>query len=82
MSEALSGEGGAVFAACLQAQYQVALVDEFQDSDPRQWAIFHRLFVEPVNVYRGAKVKIEAVLANEDMLRPGSYPVRFEIFEP
>ncbi len=31
-------------AAALRAQYRVALVDEFQDTDPRQWAIFDRVF--------------------------------------
>lgn len=28
----------------LRAQYRVALVDEFQDTDPRQWRIFERVF--------------------------------------
>jgi exodeoxyribonuclease V beta subunit len=28
----------------LRAQYRVALVDEFQDTDPRQWRIFDRVF--------------------------------------
>jgi hypothetical protein len=34
------------------------------------------LFAEPVNVYRGTPVRCEAVLANEDALPPGEYPVR------
>ena len=42
--DALSGAQGDRFAARLQSQYQVALVDEFQDTDPRQWTIFRRLF--------------------------------------
>jgi hypothetical protein len=29
------------------------------------------LFAEPVNVYRGTRVRCEAVLANEDALAPG-----------
>jgi exodeoxyribonuclease V beta subunit len=41
---ALDGEHGAALAAQLRAQYAVALVDEFQDTDPRQWAIFARVF--------------------------------------
>lgn len=41
---ALDGEHGAALAAQLRAQYAVALVDEFQDTDPRQWAIFERVF--------------------------------------
>jgi hypothetical protein len=50
----------------------------FDGLAPLRWC----LFVEPVNLYRGAKVKFEAVLANEDALRPGDYPVRLEVFGP
>jgi len=52
-----------------------ALFDGFA---PLRWC----LFVEPVNVYRGATVRLEAVLANEDALMPGEYPVRLEVFGP
>ncbi|MCP4641087.1 MAG: glycoside hydrolase family 2 [bacterium] len=37
------------------------------------------LFAEPVSMYRGATVKLEAMLANEDALRPGTYPIRLEV---
>lgn len=40
------------------------------------------LFAEPVNVYRGASVHLEAVLANEDALAPGKYPVRLLVVGP
>jgi len=40
------------------------------------------LFVEPLHVYRGARVKLEAVLANEDALSPGEYPVRLQVIGP
>jgi len=40
------------------------------------------LFVEPVNVYRGTRVRLEAVLANEDALLPGKYPVRLQVVGP
>jgi hypothetical protein len=40
------------------------------------------LFVEPVQVYRGRKVHLEAVLANEDMLAPGDYPIRLQVVGP
>ncbi|MCY3019578.1 MAG: glycoside hydrolase family 2 [Planctomycetota bacterium] len=40
------------------------------------------LFAEPVNVYRGARVRFEAVLANEDALVPGEYPVRLLVVGP
>ncbi|AUZ56352.1 exodeoxyribonuclease V subunit beta [Stenotrophomonas acidaminiphila] len=44
---ALDGEAGMVLAERLRAQYCFALVDEFQDTDPRQWDIFRRVFAEP-----------------------------------
>jgi len=40
------------------------------------------LFAEPVNVYRGTRVRFEAVLANEDALVPGEYPVRLLVVGP
>jgi hypothetical protein len=45
---------------------------------PLRWC----LFVEPVNVYRGTRVRLEAVLASEDVLRPGKYPVRLQVVGP
>src|SRR5690606_20563766 len=44
VAEALAGGHGDALAARLRAQYRIALVDEFQDTDPRQWAIFDRVF--------------------------------------
>ena len=40
------------------------------------------LFAEPPNVYRGSTVRLEAVLANEDALRPGEYPLRLQVVGP
>ena len=40
------------------------------------------LFVEPQNVYRKSPVRLEAVLANEDALAPGKYPLRLEVVGP
>jgi len=40
------------------------------------------LFAEPVSVYRGATVKLEAVLSNQDALRPGDYPVSLQVLGP
>ncbi len=45
---------------------------------PLRWC----LFVEPVNVYRNTPVRLEAVLANEDVLAPGEYPVRLQVVGP
>ncbi len=47
LDEALQGEGGEHLAATIRRQYPVALIDEFQDTDPLQYRIFSR-------VYRGA----------------------------
>ncbi|MBS0199470.1 MAG: exodeoxyribonuclease V subunit beta [Proteobacteria bacterium] len=44
VADALSGDKGELLAMRLRAQYRVALVDEFQDTDARQWAIFDRVF--------------------------------------
>jgi len=43
---ALDGHEGPALAAELRARYQVALVDEFQDTDEVQWSIFQRVFFE------------------------------------
>ncbi len=40
------------------------------------------LFAEPVNVYRGTRIRFDAVLANEDALLPGEYPVRLLVVGP
>ncbi len=39
-------------------------------------------FVEPLNLYAGDEATVEAVLANEDVLKPGDYPARVWIFGP
>ncbi|RDZ26633.1 exodeoxyribonuclease V subunit beta [Lysobacter silvisoli] len=44
VARALEGPHAHALAARLRAQYAVALVDEFQDTDARQWAIFERVF--------------------------------------
>ena len=44
LADALDGPHGDRLVERLRAQYAFALVDEFQDTDPRQWAIFERIF--------------------------------------
>ncbi|MEL1263427.1 exodeoxyribonuclease V subunit beta [Pseudoxanthomonas putridarboris] len=44
VAEALEGPRRQALVAKLRAQYRVALVDEFQDTDERQWRIFARVF--------------------------------------
>ena len=43
---ALDGPHGEALVKRLRGQYAVALVDEFQDTDARQWDIFRRVFAE------------------------------------
>lgn len=50
----------------------------FDGLAPLRWCTF----VEPVNVYSGDSVTLDVVLANEDALRPGSYPARLWVFDP
>lgn len=40
------------------------------------------LFTEPYHVYRGGSVRIEVVLANEDVVKPGEYGVEVAVFGP
>ena len=44
VADALSRDDGGTLTRQLRTQYAVALVDEFQDTDARQWAIFDRVF--------------------------------------
>jgi exodeoxyribonuclease V beta subunit len=44
LHERLQGEGGDALAARLRGRFGAALIDEFQDTDPLQYAIFRRLF--------------------------------------
>ncbi|MGI9184725.1 MAG: UvrD-helicase domain-containing protein [Solirubrobacteraceae bacterium] len=44
LSDALSGERGEAAARQLHQRFRVVLVDEFQDTDPAQWAILRRAF--------------------------------------
>ncbi len=39
-------------------------------------------FAEPAHLYRGRPVRLEVVLANEDALPPGQYPVRVQVVGP
>jgi exodeoxyribonuclease V beta subunit len=46
LGAALEGPGGADLAAAVRERFAAALVDEFQDTDPTQDAIFRKLFAE------------------------------------
>lgn len=44
VADALEGPQGVALVRNLRSQYAIALVDEFQDTDARQWSIFRRVF--------------------------------------
>ena len=44
LDQALQGEGGERLATTIRGQYPVALIDEFQDTDPLQYRIFRRIY--------------------------------------
>uniref|UniRef100_UPI003D14D729 UvrD-helicase domain-containing protein n=1 Tax=Sedimenticola sp. TaxID=1940285 RepID=UPI003D14D729 len=46
LQSALEGERGDVLVEKVRHTYSAALIDEFQDTDPIQYGIFHRLFVQ------------------------------------
>jgi exodeoxyribonuclease V beta subunit len=46
VSERLCDPAGAALADCLRAEHPAALIDEFQDTDQRQWRIFERLYLQ------------------------------------
>ncbi len=47
LRDALCGPGGESAVASLRSRFRVALIDEFQDTDPVQWQIFSTLFDGP-----------------------------------
>jgi hypothetical protein len=50
----------------------------FEELAPLRWC----LFAEPRNSYRGEKVKLEVILANEDVLKPGDYSALIQVVGP
>ncbi len=44
LQQALQSEGCEHLASTLRTQYPVALIDEFQDTDPVQYRVFHRIY--------------------------------------
>lgn len=47
LHQALDSEPGAHLARTLRSRYPLALIDEFQDTDPVQYAIFRRIYDAP-----------------------------------
>lgn len=61
----------------LMREWKPGIADVLQDGfAPLRWC----LFVSETHVFSGQPLGIEGVLANEDVLRPGDYPIRVRIF--
>lgn len=75
LDHVMSGEGVWGF----WRDWKPGVMDAMRDGwAPLRWC----LFVNPTHAYAGRAIKVEAVLASEDVLRPGEYPVRFRICGP
>ncbi|HPO14897.1 MAG TPA: glycoside hydrolase family 2 TIM barrel-domain containing protein [Candidatus Hydrogenedentes bacterium] len=60
-------------------EWKPGIVDALQDGwAPLRWC----LFTVPKHGYAGRPLKLEAVLANEDVLAAGEYPVTLRVFGP
>lgn len=75
LDHALTGEGMWKFWRAFKPGSMDALQNGW-------WPVRWCLFADPWHAYAGRPVRIEAVLANEDVLAPGRYPVRFRIVGP
>ncbi len=90
---ALHGPHGEALCAALRERYRHALIDEFQDTDGRQWDIFRRLFLDPgasgrlvvvgdpkqaIYGFRGADVRTY-LAAREELLARGAARVPLDV---
>jgi len=76
VDQGMTGEG--VTATLFREPKPEIMETMFDLWSPLRWCTF----AEPWSLYRGGEVKLEAVLSNEDVLRPGAYPVHLWIFGP
>ena len=73
--QGISGEGLTTIFRELKPGAVDALADVFS---PLRFCAF----VEPAHVPVGGKIRADAVLVNEDVLKPGNYPVRYVVVGP
>jgi len=50
LAEALRGPGGSTLAQAIRHRFRAALIDEFQDTDPIQYDIFRRVYLDSAAV--------------------------------
>jgi len=75
LNDGMTGEG---LWNCAK-EWKPATYDAVADGwAPLRWC----LLADPTHGYAGQEISFEATLANEGVLRPGEYPVRFRILGP
>ncbi len=75
LDHGMTGEGLWTF----WRQWKPTTFDAVSDGwSPLRWC----LFADPLHGYSGREITIEAVLANEEVLKPGQYPARFRVMGP
>lgn len=75
LDHAYTGEGLWTF----YREWKPEIAETLQDGwSPLRWC----LFVNPMHIYSGRPFEVEGVLANEDVLQSGEYPVCFRITGP
>lgn len=79
LDHGMTGEGVWTF----WREWKPGLADAMSDGwAPLRWCLFVNLPSGSLHGYLGEPVEVEAVLANEDVLPPGEYPVRLRIVGP
>ncbi|WP_407293360.1 exodeoxyribonuclease V subunit beta [Stutzerimonas zhaodongensis] len=90
LDQALQGPAGDGLAASLRAAYPLALIDEFQDTDPIQYAIFDRIYAkggeaslcfvgdpkQAIYAFRGADLATY-ITARNQADRPYNLPINY-----
>ena len=75
LDHGMTGEGLWTF----WREWKPGIVDALADGwAPLRWC----LFVDPMHGYMGRSFTLEAILANEDVLSPGEYPLCFRVSGP
>jgi exodeoxyribonuclease V beta subunit len=87
LEQRLSGPGADRFITEMRHNFRVVMIDEFQDTDPLQWDIFRRLFLDVADtrlivvgdpkqaIYGFRSGSVETFLAVRDLCRRRGVPI-------
>ena len=87
LEQRLSGPGAERFMTEMRHNFRVVMIDEFQDTDPLQWDIFRRLFLDVADtrlivvgdpkqaIYGFRSGSVETFLAVRDLCRRRGVPI-------